>query len=203
MIRRIFITLLLMSSVGFAGIGIASYLDREEWWKWKSNTFELKLEPRHRGTAVTANLVWVLDALSVYAYRGQVRVIISTMGESSVLTPVKRYALGPLAAGWGHTGPQFSVPDPPPVWAETPEGHRSLLFIHSYYWIGAPFWVFIMVMSAYPLISIARNWRRKWRSKKFGLCKSCGHDLTGNVSGVCPECGQAAAESGNRERPDA
>ena len=26
--------------------------------------------------------------------------------------------------------------------------------------------------------------------RKRGLCPSCGYDLTGNVSGVCPECGQ-------------
>jgi hypothetical protein len=25
-----------------------------------------------------------------------------------------------------------------------------------------------------------------------GLCLKCGYDLTGNVSGVCPECGAAA-----------
>ena len=25
-----------------------------------------------------------------------------------------------------------------------------------------------------------------------GHCRSCGYDLTGNVSGVCPECGEAA-----------
>jgi len=24
-----------------------------------------------------------------------------------------------------------------------------------------------------------------------GLCRNCGYDLTGNVSGVCPECGEA------------
>ena len=24
---------------------------------------------------------------------------------------------------------------------------------------------------------------------KRGLCQTCGYDLTGNVSGVCPECG--------------
>jgi hypothetical protein len=25
-----------------------------------------------------------------------------------------------------------------------------------------------------------------------GLCPSCGYDLTGNLSGTCPECGSAA-----------
>jgi len=29
------------------------------------------------------------------------------------------------------------------------------------------------------------------RRRKSGKCVSCGYDLTGNVSGVCPECGTA------------
>ena len=29
------------------------------------------------------------------------------------------------------------------------------------------------------------------RRRRVGLCTSCGYDLTGNVSGVCPECGRA------------
>ena len=29
--------------------------------------------------------------------------------------------------------------------------------------------------------------RRERKAK--GLCVACGYDLTGNVSGVCPECG--------------
>ena len=28
--------------------------------------------------------------------------------------------------------------------------------------------------------------------RSAGLCLKCGYDLTGNVSGVCPECGAAA-----------
>ena len=32
-----------------------------------------------------------------------------------------------------------------------------------------------------------------WRDRrpKDGLCTACGYDLTGNVSGACPECGTA------------
>jgi hypothetical protein len=33
----------------------------------------------------------------------------------------------------------------------------------------------------------ARLWRRSRR--RPGGCAACGYDLTGNVSGVCPECG--------------
>ena len=28
------------------------------------------------------------------------------------------------------------------------------------------------------------------RRNKIGVCDKCGYDLTGNVSGVCPECGK-------------
>ena len=33
-------------------------------------------------------------------------------------------------------------------------------------------------------------WRRR-RRKKLGQCLNCCYDLTGNESGVCPECGEA------------
>jgi hypothetical protein len=31
-----------------------------------------------------------------------------------------------------------------------------------------------------------------WRDRPYpvGRCRNCGYDLTGNVSGVCPECGE-------------
>ena len=32
-------------------------------------------------------------------------------------------------------------------------------------------------------------WRRGLRRRREGRCRQCGYDLTGNVSGVCPECG--------------
>lgn len=28
-----------------------------------------------------------------------------------------------------------------------------------------------------------------------GICDQCGYDLTGNTSGVCPECGVVIADS--------
>ena len=30
---------------------------------------------------------------------------------------------------------------------------------------------------------------RRWHRARRGLCVRCGYDLTGNISGVCPECG--------------
>jgi uncharacterized paraquat-inducible protein A len=38
--------------------------------------------------------------------------------------------------------------------------------------------------------------RRERRRRAAHLCPRCGYCLTGNVSGVCPECGTPAVESG-------
>ena len=37
---------------------------------------------------------------------------------------------------------------------------------------------------------VLRRIERRQRRRK-GLCLKCGYDLTGNVSGVCSECGEA------------
>lgn len=36
--------------------------------------------------------------------------------------------------------------------------------------------------------------RRQRMRHRPGYCKSCGYDLTGNISGVCPECGRRVHE---------
>ncbi len=35
-----------------------------------------------------------------------------------------------------------------------------------------------------------------WRDRRYpkGHCQTCGYDLTGNTSGVCPECGEKARD---------
>ncbi len=53
-------------------------------------------------------------------------------------------------------------------------------------------WFPLAVLVAYPTLTFIRGpmrrWRR-WRRKERGLCLTCGYNLQGNVSGVCPECG--------------
>ncbi len=50
-----------------------------------------------------------------------------------------------------------------------------------------PIWTFV-VGSAIPL-AVGR-WRRRGVRFPPGHCRRCGYDLTGNVSGRCPECGE-------------
>ncbi len=48
-----------------------------------------------------------------------------------------------------------------------------------------PLWVAL----ALPWTASCWSWLRNRRRIPPGHCRVCGYDLTGNVSGVCPECG--------------
>lgn len=58
---------------------------------------------------------------------------------------------------------------------------------------AVPVWLVLWICLAYPLFrsaSALAAWARP-RRRPPGACRSCGYDLTGNVSGACPECGRA------------
>jgi hypothetical protein len=48
-----------------------------------------------------------------------------------------------------------------------------------------PLWIPLLIV-AIPTVFL---WRRG-RRRPPGHCQNCGYNLTGNVSGVCPECGE-------------
>ncbi len=53
--------------------------------------------------------------------------------------------------------------------------------------VGLPLWIpFLLVAIPTALLW----WRDGRRIPPCGHCQKCGYDLTGNVSGVCPECGE-------------
>lgn len=49
----------------------------------------------------------------------------------------------------------------------------------------APYWILIFTSALASWIF----YHRARKKRQFGLCLKCGYNLTGNVSGVCPECG--------------
>jgi hypothetical protein len=53
-----------------------------------------------------------------------------------------------------------------------------------------PLWIPFVLSVPYPALVFIRGPLRRRRRLRKGLCTKCGYDLTGNVSGVCPECGQ-------------
>jgi hypothetical protein len=60
------------------------------------------------------------------------------------------------------------------------------------YAVRVPWWMLVMVLGALPLWRGASSFRRDRRRRRLAVrncCLACGYDLTGDVSGVCPECG--------------
>lgn len=60
------------------------------------------------------------------------------------------------------------------------------------------FWnVVLILLLALPVVPLKRRCRdcgalfsgSWWKRPRKGFCGICGYDLTGNVSGTCPECG--------------
>lgn len=51
--------------------------------------------------------------------------------------------------------------------------------------VTVPLWIPLLGAAA-PTLLFARAARRK----RAGACQSCGYDLSGSSSGVCPECGK-------------
>ncbi len=51
-----------------------------------------------------------------------------------------------------------------------------------------PMWFVVTALLAYPAVAFIRGPCRRMIRRWRGLCVACGYDLTGNESGVCPEC---------------
>ncbi len=66
--------------------------------------------------------------------------------------------------------------------------------------VVVPFW-FLFLLSTGLFLLAHRRWMKS-RRPPGPHCKSCGYNLTGNVSGVCPECGTAMAAQALIPRED-
>jgi hypothetical protein len=66
------------------------------------------------------------------------------------------------------------------------------------YWLcGVPSRIAKIVIWAYSLY-LARRFGAKLQAVLAGHCVHCGYDLTGNVSGTCPECGCTIGSRGRK-----
>ena len=63
-----------------------------------------------------------------------------------------------------------------------------------------PLWIITVLTLVTPAVWSARWYRarRRQRRRRAGLCPDCAYDLTGNVSGACPECGRQVITGGPR-----
>jgi len=65
---------------------------------------------------------------------------------------------------------------------------RSVRFQHN--WVAVPIVYLLLPAALVPSVRLARYLRRRRTARPAGRCRHCGHALTGNAGGVCPECGQ-------------
>lgn len=64
--------------------------------------------------------------------------------------------------------------------------------------VTAPIWAIVALFLTYPAVAFVLGPVRSRYRHSRNRCIRCGYDLNGNISGRCPECGNA---SENRERP--
>jgi hypothetical protein len=63
--------------------------------------------------------------------------------------------------------------------------------IWPYWGVSLPLWMLFLFFAVPTALLLWRDRRRI----PPGHCQHCGYDLTGNISGRCPECGQTVAPS--------
>lgn len=105
------------------------------------------------------------------------------IGNGAIHLAIARSRVGTIvnwADSWGVT--VFGNPQPFSYWPyRTPKIWYSLGGSKVF---TLPLWIPLVIVA----IPTALVWYRGRRPPR-GHCQRCGYDLTGNVSGVCPECG--------------
>jgi hypothetical protein len=76
---------------------------------------------------------------------------------------------------------------------QDPNNHRGLF--QDRLDVEFPYWSVVVLTSAPCAVWLARRLRHQ-RRRAAHCCISCGYNLTGNTSGVCPECGIAPSKLG-------
>lgn len=66
--------------------------------------------------------------------------------------------------------------------------------------LNVPYWLLLILFAIMPGRAIAGGFLRYRRSLVM-CCRECGYNLTGNMSGICPECGQPWKQGPLNEQP--
>ncbi len=211
--RRGFVGRLTRLAIGVAaatpGIPIALTLFRGG-WQWPINTDALKTGGVGASLIMNRNFVWLYLASCErtpwvltprWSCSSDGRYVSSHELEGSTFSwkRCEQWHYQPdvvgTRVGWRHLAyitergreDYFSSPNPgvePPVSVSRCNDWQ----IYVSFWLFAVLWT---PVAGYGLHSVVARPLRKWHRRRRGLCVTCAYDLTGNTSGVCPECGTA------------
>ena len=108
-----------------------------------------------------------------------------------------RYAGPTRWTGWGYC---YFAGDGQIDYPPSHFGHRhvSISRVTADEW-SCPYWFVLVLASAVPAGSAIGHLIRR-RRRHQGRCQQCRYDLTGNASGVCPECGTPITQSADVAR---
>lgn len=130
-------------------------------------------------------LLWVISAYGFAYYGREVPVRVGVLHGVFVVKAPERWD-----RAWWHFGHEGGWT--PPSWLPRFE----LLPGGRVYQVFCPLW-FPLAVLGIPTIWL---WYADHRWRPPGHCRRCGYDLTGNVSGVCPECGASTPNIERRGR---
>ncbi|UCE58285.1 MAG: hypothetical protein JSU63_12680 [Phycisphaerales bacterium] len=71
--------------------------------------------------------------------------------------------------------------------------------VRMYLMVWSPFLFWFVSFATYPLVALNYGRLRRLIRRMRGVCIVCCYNLTGNVSGVCPECGTSINRKSLRE----
>jgi hypothetical protein len=124
------------------------------------------------------------ESPSEYPYMDQVFPGVGRLGFGIYHGPRKTtlWALLPTGAGYGPDSgaPDRSRFDAPPIFVPMRTDNDIFILV--------PDWFLVTMSAVLPTYWVARR-RNRARRARLELCRGCGYNLTGNASGVCPECG--------------
>jgi len=173
MIRKVIIVLLTLGAVGTAGLGIFTFFDPILW-----------TAPRGVGRR----------AYGVVVCRGEVALHYWRF-EARPISKNRWIAIDPFAAYHNEVSSATAYSA---VWNNPPLDYKMAVnarggggaLITTDVWFLV--WLPAIAFAIYPVLAFIRGPLQRWQRRRTGRCVNCGYDLTGNISGVCPECGQAA-----------
>jgi hypothetical protein len=108
----------------------------------------------------------------------------------------QEYAEDPATDGRQYTW-YFGVGDSLSVFPDFDEAFTKIVAQHKVTYkcavVVVPNFVLSILLFLPVSFTIVRFCRNKFLRRPAHACSTCGYDLTGNTSGVCPECGQTCS----------